>query len=183
MVRNQFLIILVFFIGVSIGGCAGVKPVELEPGTGYIYGSILIDGQSLPDKITLYEYGKVYATPFVNPPTAHIYTNGVFFFENLKPGKYYLASFYAGNELYRLQTSGSKTELEKHLYEIKPGSLVYVGAYNAKVKNRPLFGSGEFGFERVSTPDEKAVLVDLIKFMEDTGWDKIIKKRLSMLKK
>ena len=55
MVRNQFLIMVAFFIGLSIGGCAGVQPVELEPGTGDIYcpdrGSLVLgaiyDGREL----------------------------------------------------------------------------------------------------------------------------------------
>jgi hypothetical protein len=122
----------------------------------------------------MYKVGEIYAPPFKSPPQSHTYNNGNFFFENLTPGKYYLASFMSGNNAFYFNYSGIKDEdfLKKVAIDIKPGTVVYFGSYEVTGIERNFFKSDTFDIKRSKKPGRKTILKHLQKATKGTGWDK-----------
>jgi hypothetical protein len=123
--------------------------------------------------VTLYKVGEVYAPPFKSPPQSHTYTNGNFFFENLAPGKYFLASFMSGNEIFYFNFTGLKKEefLKKVAIEIKPGAVVYLGSYKVTGIERNFLKSDTFDIKHSDKPGKTTILKQLEEAAKGTGWD------------
>jgi hypothetical protein len=143
-----------------------------------IYGSVLAD-----DKITevdFFEYGKTYIRPFTRVPRVLVYDNGTFMAENIRPGKYIIAGFRSGEKnQYNLVRSGQQAY--QHIIHVKAGELKYVGSYRIHVTKSRLIGKGNFEVEEVLRPGERQILRNLQVVTEDTGWQKMIERRLKEL--
>jgi hypothetical protein len=144
-----------------------------------VYGSVLAD-----EKITevdLYEYGKTYIRPFTKTPRVLVYDDGTFMAENLKPGNYVIAAFHAGKKN-QFNLVRSKQQAYQHIIRVKAGEIKYVGSYRIYVTKSRLIGKGDFEIEEIQRPGERQVLRNLHVVTEDTGWQKMIEKRLKELR-
>ena len=143
-----------------------------------IYGSVLAD-----DKITavdFFEYGKTYVRPFTKIPRVLVYEDGTFMAENLKPGKYVIAAFHAG-EKNQFNLVRSKQQAYQKIIHVKPGEIKYVGSYRIHITKSRLLGKGKFEVEEILRPGERQVLRNLQVVTEGTGWQKMIERRLKEL--
>lgn len=165
---------VVIFVAILAGcGAAPIKKVS-GPESSAAYGNITLPDNKVVTRVILYKVGEVYAPPFKSPPQSHTYNNGNFFFENLKPGKYYLASFMSGNVAFYFNYRGLKDEefLKKVAIEIKPGSANYLGSYEVTGIERNFFMSDTFDIKRSKKPSKNTILKHLKDAAKGTGWDK-----------
>ena len=121
----------------------------------------------------------LYVPPFKSPPKAHTYNNGNFFFENIRPGKYYLQGFMSGSLDFTF-TFRSKEELDRAAFLVRPGELHYVGSYEVTGMKNGFFSPGSFDIERVQRPDKEKIFREIMEAAAGTGWDKRIEKYLKM---
>src|SRR5260221_3220506 len=106
-------------------GCGGHSIQRVEsPESACVYGNIVVDDAYVPNNVIMHEVGVVYVPPFASPPTAATFDNGDFFFDNVKPGRYNLASFMVGNDMYACSPT-SDAELAPMIFEVKSGARFY----------------------------------------------------------
>jgi hypothetical protein len=134
-----------------------------------VYGNIVVDDGYVPNNVIMHEVGVVYAPPFASPPTAVTFDNGDFFFDNVKAGRYYLARFMVGNDMFAFAAS-SEEELEPMVFEVKPGEAHYYGSFRATSGRGSVF-SPAFDFQRATHPDESEIARTLMPHLSGTGWD------------
>jgi hypothetical protein len=168
-------IINVAILAVILTGCMGAAPIKpaLGPDTSAAYGNITLPDNKVITHVMLYKVGEVYAPPFKSPPKGHTYTNGNFFFENLKPGKYYLVGFMSGQDAFYFNYRGvSKEEfIDNVAIEIEPGAVTYMGSYKVTGIDRNLLKSDTFDIEASETPSRNTILTHLQTAAKGTGWD------------
>ena len=174
MNRAISTITIAFIVAILTGcGAAPIKPVA-DPDFSAAYGNITLPDNKVITRVILYKVGEVYAPPFKSPPQSHTYMNGNFFFENLKPGKYFLASFMSGNEAFYFNYRGLKDEefLKKVAVDIRPGTVTYLGSYEVTGIERNFIKSDTFDIKRSKKPGKKTILKHLKEAAKGTGWDK-----------
>jgi hypothetical protein len=168
-------IINVAILAVILTGCMGAAPIKSAsgPDTSVAYGNITLPDNKVIRHVMLYKVGEVYVPPFKSPPTGHTYTNGNFFFENLKPGKYYLVGFMSGQNAFYFNYSGlSKEEfIDKVAIEIEPGAVTYLGSYKVTGIDRNFLKSDTFDIEASETPSRSTILTHLQNAAKGTEWD------------
>lgn len=166
-------IILLATILTGCFGAAPIKPVS-GPESSAAYGNITLPDNKVVTRVIMYKVGEVYAPPFKSPPQSHTYNNGNFFFENLTPGKYYLASFMSGNVNFYFNYSGLEDEefLKNVAIDIKPATVNYMGSYEVTGIERNFFKSDTFDIKRSKKPSKKTILKHLKDAAKGTGWDK-----------
>ena len=173
--KRVITVIIMILIVAGLAGCgaAPIKPVA-GPNSSAAYGNITLPDNKVITRVILYKVGEVYAPPFKSPPQSHTYMNGNFFFENLTPGKYFLASFMSGNVVFYFNYQGLKEKdfLKKVAINIKPGTVNYLGSYRVTGITENFFKSNTFKIQRSKKPTPKSILKHLIKATKDTGWDK-----------
>lgn len=173
MIRSAIRLFLGIVFTVIIAGCASatVRPIS-GPRASAVYGNISLSHGHIY-KVLLYKVGVVYVQPFKNPPKSHVYTNGNFFFENLKPGKYFLVGFIAGHKAFYFNYLGlpKKVFLKKVAFRVKPGSVKYAGSYKVSGIDRHLFKTNTFEIKRSRRPSRNAILSQVAKAAAGTGWD------------
>lgn len=174
---KQFIsTVLMASILVILSGCFGAAPIKRmsDPSLSAAYGNITLPNSKVINRVILYKVGEVYAPPFKSPPQSHTYTNGNFFFENLKPGKYYLMSFMSGNEAFYFNYRGIKEEefLNQVAIDIKPGTVNYLGSYEVTGIERNWLKSDTFDIKHSKTPSKNNILKHLKEAAKGTGWDK-----------
>lgn len=174
---NRLLpVISIVFLVVILSGClsaAPIKPVS-GPESSAAFGNITLPDNKVVTRVILYKVGEIYAPPFKFPPQSHTYNNGNFFFENLTPGKYYLASFMSGNVAFYFNFRGIKEEefLEKVAIDIKPGTVNYLGSYEVTGITDNWLASDTFDIKPSKKPTSKEILNHLKDAAKGTGWDK-----------
>jgi hypothetical protein len=150
-------------------GCGGHSIQEVEsPDSACVYGNIVVDEDYVPNNVIMHEVGVVYAPPFASPPTATTFDNGDFFFDNVKPGRYYLARFMVGRDMYAFSAT-SEAELAPMIFEVKSGAAFYMGSFHATSGKGSIFSPG-FDFARSAHPDEATILRNLMPHLAGTGW-------------
>jgi len=156
-----------------LSGCGGGGIGHAQgPDSACVYGSIVVDENDVPNAVIMHELGVVYAPPFASPPTATTFTDGTFFFDNVKPGRYYLARFMVGQDMFAFAATTEKA-LEPMLFVVAPGEAHYMGSFHAKTGVGSIF-SPSFDFPRVDHPDAPAVLKSLSPHLAGTGWERIL---------
>lgn len=175
--------ITITIITVFLSGCLGVAPIKQvgDPDYSAAYGNITLPDNKVITRVILHKIGEVYAPPFKSPPQSHTYMNGNFFFENLKPGKYYLASFMSGNYAFYFNYRGLKDEefLKEVAIEIQPGTVNYLGSYLVTGIEKNFIKSNTFDIKRTKKPGRKTILKHLKEASKGTGWDKRFEKAMS----
>lgn len=173
---NRYLSIFTIFCIAAILTACGVAPIKpvSGPQASAAFGNITLPDNKVITRVILYKVGEIYAPPFKSPPQSHTYTNGNFFFENLSPGKYYLASFMSGNRAFYFNFQGIEKEefLEKVAVDIKPGTVNYLGSYKVTGITDNFFASDTFDIEASKKPAPKEILKHLTEAAKGTGWDK-----------
>ena len=184
--KNRFLkfgmIVTALILLVNLGGCA-VKPkppFEIKsPEMGMIYGNIHIAGHEVTE-IELREFGRLYIPPFSSPPRVMIFRNGNFIAENIPPGNYYISRFISKKLIYPLVIDGRSSY--QNIIQVKPGSAVYVGAYEITDVTPGIFVKGKFNLRIVRHPTERKVLKHMFDVTEGTAWQSRIKRRIMSLR-
>ena len=166
----------IILLAILLTGCFGaapIKPVSSSKSSA-AYGNITLPDNKVVTRVIMYKVGEVYAPPFKSPPQSHTYNNGNFFFENLTPGKYYLASFMSGNVAFYFNYRGLEDEkfLKNVAIDIKPGTVNYMGSYEVTGIERNFFKSDTFDIKRSKKPGKKTILKHLKGATKGTGWDK-----------
>lgn len=150
-------------------GCGGHSIREAEsPESACVYGNIVVDDGYVPNNVIMHEVGVVYAPPFASPPTATTFDNGDFFFDNVKPGRYYLARFMVGRDMYAFSAT-SEAELAPMIFEVESAAAFYMGSFHATTGKGSIF-SPNFDFARSAHPDEATVLRTLMPHLAGTAW-------------
>ncbi|WP_455217737.1 hypothetical protein, partial [Kaarinaea lacus] len=159
-------LVTITLISVLLTGCFGAAPIRpvSGPGASAAFGNITLPGDRVITRVILYKVGEVYAPPFKSPPQSHTYTNGNFFFENLSPGKYYLASFMSGDRHFYFNFRGidEKEFLDKVALDIKPGTVNYLGSYEVTGITENFFASDTFDIKASKKPGPKTILDHLV---------------------
>ncbi len=177
--RVSRFVVIVFPLFILVA-CSSIAPPEeiTAPDMGLVFGHIESD---MPiDKVDLQEYGVIYIPPFTYPPRVLVYDNGTFMAENLKPAKYVLVAFHAGNKVFTLVND--ERSAYQHIVQVKPGQLNYAGSYRVTVTKKNLFGKGDFEVDELQRPTERDLLKDLFRLTQGTGWQKKIERRMKELR-
>ena len=181
--KRLFSAVIITIIAAVLAGCFGAAPIKhaTDSKRSAAYGNITLPDNLVITRVILYKVGEVYAPPFKSPPQSHTYTNGNFFFVNLTPGKYYLASFMSGNNVFYFNYRGLKDEefLEKVALDIKPGSVSYLGSYQVTGIERNFFKSDTFEIKPSKKPAKVTILDHLKRAAKGTGWDKRFAKAMT----
>lgn len=166
----------------SMAGCATKPkpPFEVKsPEMGMIYGNIHIAGHEVTE-IELREFGKFYLPPFREPPRVMIYRNGNFVAENLLPGNYYISRFVSKKLTYSLVKDARSSY--QWIFNVEPGALKYVGAYEITDVTPGVFVQGDFNIRTVRHPSERKVLKHMFEITQGTGWQSRIERRIKSLR-
>jgi hypothetical protein len=134
---------------------------------GMIVGHLRYPGHEIQG-VLLYEEGTSYFGMEPRAPRAHVFPNGDFVFENLKPAAYRILCFYAINT-YAVMTHETKDD-PRHRFEVKPGKITYVGSYVAS--------EGVY-ISRTDQPGLEAILGGLLPYAAGTYWERAIRERLA----
>jgi hypothetical protein len=173
--RRAIATSIIILITAILSGCFGAAPIKPVAGPEYsaAYGNIILPDEQVITRVILYKVGEVYAPPFKSPPQSHTYMNGNFFFENLEPGKYYLASFMSGNHAFYFNYRGLKDEefLKEVAVDIQPGTVTYLGSYKVTGIKNNFIKSDTFDIKRTKIPGKTAILKHLREAAQGTGWD------------
>ena len=162
-------------------GCGGSIRPPTSPESGMIFGNITIDDDYVPTGVALAEYGKVYVGPFNPNPTGWCYRNGTFFFEDLKPGKYWLWYITSGNTRYWARHK-TQEELDAAVVDLKPGEIHYLGTFKITDNSIPIFNIGGATAQAAVKPTEEEILLHLVEALKDKGWAERLEARLKELK-
>ncbi|MGB8930568.1 MAG: hypothetical protein WCC48_04865 [Anaeromyxobacteraceae bacterium] len=157
-------------------GCIIARPMNdvgpirdrTDAGQGMIVGHLVYPGHEIQG-ILLYEDGTSYFGMEPRAPRAHVYPNGDFVFEGLKPVAYRILLFYSGGITYAVMTHETKDD-PGHRYEVRPGAITYVGSY--------VFGDYQI-ISRVERPGLREILQGLLPLTRGTYWEGAIRQRLA----
>ena len=166
----------------SISGCATKPkpPFEMKSSeNAMIYGNIHIAGHEVTE-VELREYGTLYIPPFRKPPRVMIFRNGNFVAENLKPGNYYISRFISKKLEYNLVKDARFSY--QWVFNVEPGALKYVGAYEITDVEPGIFQKGKFNVKSVRHPTERKVLKHIYEITEGTGWQARVDRRIKSLR-
>ena len=139
-----------------------------DSGQGMVVGNLRFPGQEIQG-VLLYEDGTSYWGMEPRAPHAHVYPNGDFVFENLKPTAYRLLCFYSRGITYALMTHENKDD-PRFRFEVKPGELVYVGTF--------LIDGDGVTVSRVDRPTPREVLGSLAPLAKGTYWERKMQEQL-----
>jgi hypothetical protein len=176
------LVKIVFIVLILLLTACGIQPVRTIAGN---EGSMAFGNISTPEgtvaRVIIYNLDAVYKPPYRNPPLAHIFSNGDFMFENLRPGRYLVAGFITSNQSsYNFNYDGkSKQELQQFAIEIKSGDVAYLGSYKISLLPDQLPSDKSFDITKVTQPSQHEILHHLKSVTDGTGWDEKIKSHLA----
>ena len=100
--------------------------------------------------------------------------------ENLKPGKYFISAYHAKHKSYKVVNSAQSTY--QSVFNIKPGSLNFMGSNRIVVQKRRLLTHGEFEVVPLRRPDERSMLRFFYEITDGTAWQKKIVRRMKELR-
>ena len=161
-------------------GCGGSIRPPSSPENGMIFGNIVIDEKYVPTGVALAEYGKVYVGPFNPNPTGWCYGNGNFFFEDLKPGKYWLWYITSGNTRYWARHK-TEEDLNAAIVDLKPGEIHFLGSFKITDNTIPIFNCGDVTAAAAMKPTEEDLLKFLAESLKEKGWGERLEARLKEL--
>ena len=173
---NSLIVGFFCLLLVSCGGLGPVRPVQ-NADNALVYGNIQLPGDKVVSQLIMHEYRVTYITPFKNPPQAHVYDNGDFFFENVKPGTYYLHRFLSGRTLYVFPYESMK-EVDAATFEVKPGDVIYIGSFEVVNEKEEYIVPGSFELKALANPDSLSILRHIAEITRGTGWDKRIESHI-----
>ncbi|MBI3562243.1 MAG: hypothetical protein HY080_11090 [Gammaproteobacteria bacterium] len=167
-------------ISLSVVGCTTTAPpddIKTAP-SGMIFGYVEANNEAI-EQVDIFEYGQVYMPPLRRPPRVLVFDNGVFMAENLKPGKYIIAGFRSEKNNYTMARSAR--QMYQRILQLKPGEILYAGAFQLLITQRGKFDYGNFEVNQLQRPGERDVLKHLYDVTSSTGWQNKIERRLKEL--
>ncbi len=113
---------------------------------------------------------------------SYVMDNHYFVIPNVKPGKYYLWGFQAGNAYNNVFGPDPKPE---QLVEVKPGEIRFVGSIDYIENHRSVWehikNTGTFDLRLAQHPTELELLQWLAKASVGSGWEDDIQKRMKQV--
>ena len=186
MLRNWFLVLFAFAL-TACGPSMYVKEMG-SPRDAMIYG--YIDAGERPMYFNWVQLRYTDAAGNEEYYTTRSNEEGLFYAENLPPGKYEIYRIGEGNRpmgsnvisgggyVFNLGEASKETAMR-----VKAPGVHYFGSFKyTYIEHKGFFGRDSFDFQRSNSPSEKELLQHLIKYTEDTQWTGSIKKRLAALK-
>jgi hypothetical protein len=168
-------------IAVMLAGCAGGDAiVDPSDGTrGMIFGRFdYSDSKYIVTHMTLDPRDRVTVRMGMRGERVHVYNGGIFFFEDLKPGKYGVSALFSGNTMFTLP-SEQKMEIT-----VGPGEIHYMGTYKLKIDSPKFFSRTGGAITRTDRkPNELELLEEMRELVKDTGWRPKIERRIGQLKR
>jgi hypothetical protein len=139
-----------------------------DSGEGMMVGHLQFPGHEIQG-VLLYEDGTSYFGTEGRAPRAHVFSNGDFVFENLKPVSYRILSFYSGGRTYAVMTRQTKDD-PRHRHEVKPGAITYVGSYVV---------DDDLTISRDDRSGFREIMGRLLPATTGTYWERAIRERLA----
>jgi hypothetical protein len=121
-----------------------------------------------PGMIRFWPEGQGYIAFFHPLPEAWVYSDGLFFLENAHPGKWSLYDLIYGNDMYMMMADDWKSSF----FDVKPGQVRYVGAWEIGKVTRNFFSSDKFEIQKVVKPGPVEMLTRILaeKDMQGSEW-------------
>jgi hypothetical protein len=145
----------------------------------FVYGYVEADTDFI-ERVDLVEFGRVYVPPFRKPPRVLVFDNGMFMAENIKPGKYVIASFRSDRNHYNMVSS--RRQAYQRVFHIEPGEMEYIGSFNVRTLHKSKRATENFKVTSIQRPGERDVLKHLYHATEGTAWQDKIARRLKQLR-
>jgi hypothetical protein len=163
---------------ITVCGAAPIKPAS-GPMAAAAYGNISLPSGVI-SSVLLYKVGEGNKPPTEWPHKGHIFANGDFFFENVKPGTYFLKGFTAGKERFNFKYGGvdAADSISKAAVEIKPGSISYMGSYDVVGIDKRFKKGPDFEIVRSKTAVRILILKNIKEQSKSSGWDKQIERAM-----
>jgi hypothetical protein len=139
-----------------------------EAGQGMIVGNLRYPGHEIQG-VVLYEDGTSVWAMEPRGPHAHVFPNGDFVFENLKPVPYRLLCYYSGGTTYALLTRATKDD-PRFRFEVHPGKVTYVGSYVT---------DDGVNISRTDRPSLNEILAGVLPRTTGTYWESSIREHLA----
>lgn len=188
----KILGVLMLTIGIVCNFSAFASESKGDPEKdGLIFGCIVLeDTKSFIDNMSFMRY-----PPKFNgfPAYPHdiemygIYTTGLFFADQVKPGQYWLLGFYTDKTGFQLKRQKTYCQLnyrptEADTFTVNAGDIYYYGTYQYQVVDKGGFLSkGKFSLEKTDTPSEKELLTKVLEKLKGSKWEAKIQERLASL--
>jgi hypothetical protein len=163
---------------VAAAGCAGTETIDgpSDSSRGMVIGHFdYSDSKHIITAITLDPADRISVRMGGRGERVHIYKNGTFFADDLKPGKYSINALYSGNVVF-----STKQKME---VTVGPGEIRYIGTYKLNIDSPALFSRTGGSIKRTDrTPNERQLLEKVRELVKDTGWRVKVDKRIAQLK-
>lgn len=175
---KQFLQLIPAIAVVTAAGCAGTEDIvgPSDSTRGMIVGHFdYSDSKHIITAITMDPADRISVRMGGRGERVHIYDNGTFFADDLKPGKYSINALYSGNVIF--------TTAEKMEVTVGPGEIRYIGTYKLNIDDPRLFSRTGGSIKRTDhNPNERQLLQKVRELVKDTGWRTKIERRIAQLK-
>jgi hypothetical protein len=141
------------------------------PDEGMIIGHLRFPGHEIQG-IRIYEEGTSSYGMESRAQRAHVFPDGDFVFENLKPASYRILCFYSGGITYAVMNYRTKDD-PGYRHEVKPGAITYVGSLVVGET------ATDLTLSRVERPRPQEILERLLPRTAGTSWERTVQERLA----
>ena len=164
---------------VALAGCGGDAIVgPSDSSRGMIIGRFdYSDSKYIVTAMTLDPADRISIRMGGQGERVHIYNSGIFFADDLKPGKYRVAALFSGNTIFTLP-AGQKMEAA-----VGPGEIHYIGTYKLKIDPKFFSRTGGAITRTDRNPNERELLEQVRELVKDTEWRPKIERRIAQLKR
>lgn len=168
-------------MAVVLAGCATSDEITgpSDASRGMIIGRFdYSDSKYIVTAITLDPSDRISIRSGMRGERVHVYNGGVFFADDLRPGKYRIAALLSGNRIY---TPPAKQKME---VAVRPGEIRYMGTYKLRIDDPKLFSRTGGSMTRTDrNPNERQLLGEILVLVKGTGWQRKIEQRIAQLKR
>jgi hypothetical protein len=168
-------------LAVVLTGCATSDEITgpSDPTRGMIIGRFdYTDSKYIVTAITMDPADRISIRSGMRGERVHVYNGGVFFADDLTPGKYQINALLSGNVIYTPPAN------QKMVATVRPGEIRYMGTYKLRINEPKLFSRTGGSMTRTDrNPNERQLLEEILVLVKGTGWEPRIKGRIRQLKR
>ena len=150
-----------------------------DPGRGMIIGRFdYTDSKYIVTAITMDPADRISIRSGMRGERVHVYNGGVFFADDLTPGKYQINALLSGNVIYTPPAN------RKMVATVRPGQISYMGTYKLNIDDPKLFSRTGGSMKRTDrNPNEYQLLQEVLVLVKGTGWEPRVQQRIRQLKR